>query len=176
MCACAYMMHARMRSCLCASDIVCVHVMLCMHSPFALFAYVCSGVGGEGYLTVRARTLLQVCMCMYLFPLSSSVIVILMSSRVDNTVDCVAAFLLRQQADAVVFDALADDELLALTPPHCEHFFMGKRGGQVRLFVCTCIHFACVCMCVCLSVFIACVCPCSCGCAYIHVAHHWRVP
>jgi uroporphyrin-III C-methyltransferase len=52
-----------------------------------------SGVGGEGYLTVRARALLQ-------------------------------------QADAVVYDALADDELLALTPPHAARYFVGKRGGE----------------------------------------------
>ena len=52
-----------------------------------------SGIGGAGYLTVRARALLR-------------------------------------RADAIVYDALADEELLTLAPGHCEFFFMGKRGGQ----------------------------------------------
>jgi uroporphyrinogen III methyltransferase/synthase len=34
------------------------------------------------------------------------------------------------EADAVVYDYLVDPELLALTPPGCEHIFAGKRGGQ----------------------------------------------
>ena len=42
----------------------------------------------------------------------------------------VRARALLQRADAVVYDALADEELLALVPRHCERFFVGKRGGQ----------------------------------------------
>ena len=37
---------------------------------------------------------------------------------------------LLQRADAVVYDALADKELLGLTPPGCDHFYVGKRGGD----------------------------------------------
>ena len=62
-------------------------------SPVAGVHLVGSGVGGEGYLTVRARALLQ-------------------------------------QAGAVVYDALADEELLALAPPHAARHFVGKRGGE----------------------------------------------
>lgn len=32
-------------------------------------------------------------------------------------------------ADVVLYDALASDELLAETPAHCQHVFVGKRAG-----------------------------------------------
>ena len=34
------------------------------------------------------------------------------------------------QAEVLIFDALVDPRLLDLTPPHCEHLNVGKRGGQ----------------------------------------------
>jgi len=35
-----------------------------------------------------------------------------------------------QRADVLVYDALVDDALLQITPPHCDRHFVGKRGGQ----------------------------------------------
>ncbi|NJL90689.1 MAG: uroporphyrinogen-III C-methyltransferase [Coleofasciculaceae cyanobacterium SM2_1_6] len=34
------------------------------------------------------------------------------------------------QADVLVYDALIDEELLSLVPPHCQTIWAGKRGGQ----------------------------------------------
>ncbi|MEM6771531.1 MAG: uroporphyrinogen-III C-methyltransferase [Bacteroidota bacterium] len=34
-----------------------------------------------------------------------------------------------QTADVVLYDALSSDELLAETPLHCQHIFVGKRAG-----------------------------------------------
>ncbi|MDF0534313.1 uroporphyrinogen-III C-methyltransferase [Shewanella sp. A32] len=42
-----------------------------------------------------------------------------------------AAFKLICSAEAVVFDALVDSEILALLPEECERYDMGKRGGDV---------------------------------------------
>ncbi|QSX32370.1 uroporphyrinogen-III C-methyltransferase [Shewanella avicenniae] len=42
-----------------------------------------------------------------------------------------AAFKLISTAEAVVFDALVDSDILALLPESCERYDMGKRGGVV---------------------------------------------
>jgi len=35
------------------------------------------------------------------------------------------------KADVVIYDALADDNILKITPPHCLQINVGKRGGQI---------------------------------------------
>ncbi len=45
----------------------------------------------------------------------------------------VRGYFLLTQAQVVVYDALVDDMLLTLTPPGCEHIYVGKRGGQPSL-------------------------------------------
>lgn len=34
------------------------------------------------------------------------------------------------QADVLIYDALIDEELLSIVPPHCQTIWVGKRGGQ----------------------------------------------
>lgn len=50
-----------------------------------------------------------------------------------------------QTADVVLYDALSSDELLAETPAHCQHIFVGKRAGchykkqeQINELIVTC--------------------------------------
>jgi uroporphyrinogen III methyltransferase/synthase len=45
----------------------------------------------------------------------------------------VRGYFLLTQAQVVVYDALVDETLLTLTPPGCEHIYVGKRGGQPSL-------------------------------------------
>ena len=34
------------------------------------------------------------------------------------------------KAEVLIYDALVDEELLTLVPPHCQTIYVGKRGGQ----------------------------------------------